>query len=96
LERTAVEPIRYRYHTANEDVRLVPDPAAPALWARFYDLETNLPVLANRSGLRVATFDQIEHERRTGYDWYGRWPAVFLETEFAAWRSRVPTAARGQ
>ncbi len=93
LERTATEPIRYRFHTATEDVRLVADPAAPPLWARFYDLETNLPVLADRSGDRVASFDQIEHERRTGYDWYGHWPAVLLETELPAWRARLVSPA---
>ena len=31
----------------------------------------------------------IARERRTGYDWYGDWPAKLLSTEVPAWRARM-------
>ncbi|MDQ7989170.1 MAG: pectate lyase [Candidatus Dactylopiibacterium sp.] len=83
------QPVKYDFHTATTDRRLVEDPAAPALWGRFYDLADNSVVLANRDGVRVKRYDEILHERRTGYDWYGTWPAKLLATEYPAWAKRV-------
>ncbi|MFN4025736.1 MAG: pectate lyase [Hyphomonas sp.] len=79
----------YTFHKADFDRRLVADAGAPPLWARFYDLEDNSVVLANRDGVRAASYDQIHPERRTGYSWYGTWPADLLETEYPRWHCRV-------
>jgi PelA/Pel-15E family pectate lyase len=89
IETFPAESVKYPYHTSTTDRRLVADPAAPSLWARFYDLADNSVVLANRDGKRVTTYDQIARERRTGYDWYGDWPARLLSAELPAWRARV-------
>lgn len=83
------EPVRYPYHTATFDRRLVADPGAPPLWARFYDLADNRVILANRDGTRVASYDQIHPERRSGYSWYGDWPAALL-ADHPAWKARHP------
>jgi PelA/Pel-15E family pectate lyase len=88
-ETFPAEPVKYQWHTSTTDRRTVPDPAAPPLWARFYDLETSRPFLANRSGQRVATLAEVERERRTGYDWYGTWPAALIERDYPAWRARL-------
>ncbi len=88
IETFPAEPVKYTYHTSTTDRRLVRDPAAPPLWARFYDLGDNTVVLANRDGKRVAAYDQIARERRTGYDWYGTWPAKLLAQDLPAWRAR--------
>ncbi len=88
LETVAADAVDFQYHISVEDRRLVADPTAPPLWARFYDLTTNAPVLANREGQQVAAYEQVGRERRTGYDWYGRWPASFLDEELPAWRKR--------
>ncbi|MBI1400241.1 pectate lyase [Hyphomonas sp.] len=79
----------YRYHNAKFDRQLVADPGARPLWARFYDIADNTPVLANRDGMRVERFDQIDPERRTGYSWYGNWASTLLDRDFPAWRCRV-------
>jgi PelA/Pel-15E family pectate lyase len=79
----------YRFHDADFDRRLVEDPGAPPLWARFYDLEDNSVVLANRDGIRVERYDQIDPERRTGYSWYGTWPAKLVQKEYPRWHCRV-------
>lgn len=82
-------PVRYQYHTATFDRRLVRDASATGLWARFYDLGDNSVVLANRDGVRVARYEDIHPERRSGYGWYGEWPRGLIEREYPAWRARV-------
>lgn len=76
----------YQYHASNKDRRLVRDPAASALWARFYDLKDNSVVLATRESKRVASYSEIPRERRTGYEWYGPWPQPLLELEYPKWK----------
>jgi PelA/Pel-15E family pectate lyase len=77
---------QYRYHASNKDRRLVRDPAASGLWARFYDLQDNSVVLATRESKRVASYAEIPRERRTGYEWYGHWPQPLLELEYPKWK----------
>ncbi|MFN3312529.1 MAG: pectate lyase [Hyphomonas sp.] len=83
------EPVEYNFHVTDFDRRLVEDPDAPPLWARFHDLADNSVVLANRDGVRVERYDQIHPERRTGYSWFGNSPASFLEKTYPAWQCRV-------
>ncbi len=68
---------------------VVKDPAAPPLWARFYDIETNRPFFCDRDGIPKRTLAEIGHERRNGYAWYGTWPQRLLEQEVPAWKRRI-------
>lgn len=52
------------------DRRLVDDPKAKPLWARFYELEDNTIFLCNRDGVKVYSLDKVWPERRVGYSWY--------------------------
>ena len=93
-------PIKYEYHTASTDRRLVQDANAPRMWARFYDIKDNSVVLANRDSVRVKQYSEITHERRTGYSWYGLWPEKLLSVEYPAWQARmkargVPVTTKG-
>ncbi len=83
------KPIQYEYHVATFDYRLVDDANAPPLWARFYDLKDNSIVLANRDSVRVKEYSEVHPERRSGYHWFGTWPAALLNEEYPAWRSRL-------
>lgn len=65
----------------------VPDPAAPAIWARFYDLETNRPFFCDRDGVKRWNYNEIGKERRNGYAWYGNWGESVLKT-YAKWPHR--------
>lgn len=67
---------------------LVPDPTAPPLWARFYELGTNRPLYMDRESAPKYDFAQIDVERRRGYDYHGTWPARLLERDYPAWRAR--------
>lgn len=81
--------VDYEFHNAETDRRLTNDPDASPLWARFYDLEDNTVVLANRDGIRVDRYDQIHPERRTGYSWYGTWAHNLLSRDVPKWQCRV-------
>lgn len=71
------------------------DPAAPPLWARFYEIPSGRPLFVGRDGVARASLAEIEHERRVGYAWYVDWPRPLIEQEFSAWAARhAPDAAR--
>lgn len=67
----------------------VPDPAAPPIWARFYELGTNRPIFIGRDGVTHYAMHEIELERRAGYAWYVDWPAPVLSRDFPAWKRRL-------
>jgi PelA/Pel-15E family pectate lyase len=81
-----------------EDRIVVEDPAAPPIWARFYELGTNIPIFSSRCEvpecdadpfyMRRYSLAEIDNERRVGYAWYGDWPGDVLGTEYPAWVER--------
>ena len=72
-----------------KDKRVVADPAAQPMWARFYEIGTNRPIFADRDGVAKHELSEIGYERRNGYAWLGTWPARLLEVEYPAWKKRV-------
>lgn len=67
---------------------LVADPAAPPLWARFYEVGTNRPLYGSRDGLIHYELSEIEAERRGGYAWHSSDPQKFLERDYPRWRKK--------
>lgn len=59
-----------RYQRGDGDSSVVPDPSAPPLWARFYDIETMRPIFAGRDAVIRDNLADIEKERRGGYAYY--------------------------
>ncbi|HUT57687.1 MAG TPA: pectate lyase [Phycisphaerae bacterium] len=80
------------------DREVVEDPAAPLLWARFYEIATNRPIFCDRDGVPKRRLADIGYERRNGYAWLGTWPQTLLEKEYPRWRARqaAPTAKPGR
>jgi PelA/Pel-15E family pectate lyase len=70
------------------DRRSASDPAAPLLWARFYELGTNKPLYLGRDKIFRYDFNEIERERRTGYNYLGDWPANLLARDYPRWRTK--------
>lgn len=66
--RSAIPGIRIDLQ--NGDRRVVSDPSATPLWARFYEISTNRPIFSGRDGVVKYDFSEIEAERRNGYSWY--------------------------
>ena len=52
------------------DKRIVFDPYASPMWARFYTLEDNRPFFCDRDGIMKFSIAEIGIERRNGYSWY--------------------------
>ncbi len=73
---------------------VVNDPAAPPMWARFYEIGTNRPIFCDRDGVARHQLSEIGYERRNGYNWLSDWPAKLLATEYPAWKARVGKAAQ--
>lgn len=94
LERVPAPTVRYPNHVSRDDLVVVEDPSAPPLWARFYDLKTNVPFMANRDGTKVYKLADVHRERRTNYSWYGGYATSFLQKEYPAWRQRWDGIAR--
>lgn len=69
------------------DRRVVADPGAPPLWARFYEIETGRPFFCGRDGVKKYALAEIESERRNHYAWYGEWGRT-VAGEYAQWRER--------
>jgi PelA/Pel-15E family pectate lyase len=73
-----------RVVSADGDRKVVDDPKAPPLWARFYEIDTNRPFFCGRDGVKKDRLADIEQERRTGYAWYGSWGRKVAD-RYAAW-----------
>jgi pectate lyase len=67
---------------------VVKDPAAPPLWARFYEIGTNRPIFCDRDGVAKHDLAEIGYERRNGYGWLGTWPADLLAKDYPAWKAK--------
>ncbi len=65
---------------------VVRDPRAPPVWARFYEIGTDRPIFCDRDGVKKYSLAGIGYERRTGYAWYGSWPAALVAREYPEWR----------
>jgi len=64
----------------------VKDPEGKPSWARFYEIGSNRPIFSGRDGRVKYNLSEIEEERRTGYAWYGDWPAKLFKEDYPAWK----------
>ena len=69
------------------DIRVVADPTAPPLWARFYDLEEGRPFFCDRDGQPKRDIQDIGYERRNGYSWYSNSPADLFK-RYETWKKK--------
>lgn len=68
---------------------LVADPAAPPLWSRFVELNTNLPIFGDRDGSIHYDVRNISPERRDGYAWFTTAPNKVLK-KYSQWAEKFP------
>ncbi len=80
--------------TPNKDLpkgiqrRVVKDPSAPPMWARFYEIGTNRPIFSDRDTIVVYDLMEIGDERRNGYQWLKYWPKNLIEKEYPEWKKK--------
>jgi PelA/Pel-15E family pectate lyase len=91
FQAVAIHGVRLEEFTGADgkrDKRVVADPKAGPLWARFYELGTNHPIFTGRDKVVRYVLSEIEHERRNGYSYYVTGPASLLSKEYPRWRMR--------
>lgn len=78
LDRHKLVGLRYRHVVVDgkKDTVLEEDSSAAPIWARYYDLNEELPFVCDRDGIPQRKLTDIGEERRNGYAWYGNNPAV--------------------
>jgi PelA/Pel-15E family pectate lyase len=79
---------RFTNADGQRDRRAVADLSAAPIWARFYELGTSRPIFVGRDKVVRYTFAEIERERRSGYSYYGDWPASLLTRDYPKWRAK--------
>ncbi|MBN1183474.1 MAG: pectate lyase [Bacteroidales bacterium] len=78
---------RYKNEAGEKEKSIVSDSLAPALWARFMELEDNTPFFCDRDGIKKSSLDQIGHERRISYKWYSDAPQEVLD-KYPVWKEK--------
>ena len=71
-----------------DDKRVIADPNAEPLWARFYEIGSNRPIFLDRDSVVCYSFSEIGQERRTGYAYYGGWGTRLLTDAYPRWREK--------
>ena len=79
---------RFTDTEGQDDKRIVADPDAGPLWARFYEIGSNRPIFLGRDSVVRYSFSEIEQERRTGYAYYGSWAARLLTDDYPRWTEK--------
>ncbi|MBW8844489.1 MAG: pectate lyase [Burkholderiales bacterium] len=67
--------------------RLIEQPGAGPLWARYYDATTLKPVFGDRDKSLHDDVNDLSLERRNGYAWWGNWPVKALAA-YDAWAAK--------
>jgi PelA/Pel-15E family pectate lyase len=81
----------HKYSRGPDGGHFDPQPGAPLLWARYYELGTERPIFGDRDQSIHDTLDEISRERRSGYTWYVTGPQAVLDA-YAAWKATAPKA----
>ena len=79
---------RFTDAEGQDDRRVVADPDAGPIWARFYEIGSNRPIFLDRDSVVRYSFSEIGQERRTGYAYYGGWAAKLLTDAYPQWREK--------
>jgi PelA/Pel-15E family pectate lyase len=59
-----------RWERAPQGPQLVPAPGAGPIWARYYQIGTDIPIFADRDKSIHDNINELSRERRYGYSWY--------------------------
>ncbi len=76
-----------RWRNLNTDKVVVHDPAAPPIWTRYYELETDRPLFCDRDSKFLYKLSDVSRERRSGYGWYTYEPQKVLD-RYPEWQKK--------
>lgn len=58
------------------------------IWARFYEIGTNVPMFSSRDSVVKYDMADISYERRNKYSWYGAYAKDLLATTYPEWQAK--------
>jgi PelA/Pel-15E family pectate lyase len=87
LKTIQAPPETSQYNTSTIDRIVVTDSLAPAIWTRFYELETERPLFSDRNSEILYTMAEVSRERRSGYGWYTYAPQEALN-KYPKWQKK--------
>jgi PelA/Pel-15E family pectate lyase len=87
LKKTAI--YGQSWQRTPEGRELVPAPGAGPVWARYYQLGTDIPIFADRDKSIHDKVNEISAERRNGYSWYSADSQRALD-RFEKWSAEFP------
>jgi PelA/Pel-15E family pectate lyase len=82
--------VRFPLRVSKIDRVVFKDANAPLIWARFYELETQRPLFADRRGVPLYSLAEVDRERRSGYTYYTYNPQKVID-EYPAWHKKWAT-----
>ena len=77
------------------DRKIIADPNAPPIWARYYEIGTNRPMFIEK-GIVKYKLSELSHNKRIGHLWIGgRWPDNLLKVDHPAWLEKHQAKDKG-
>lgn len=77
------------YGRTPEGRGLTADPGAGPIWARFYQIGTEIPIFGDRDKSIHDDLGDLSRERRNGYSWFGATPQLALD-RYQKWAQQHP------
>lgn len=74
--------------TGLRDRKLIVDKDGKPLWGRFNDIETGVPFFVGRDGKKMDHLEDIEIERRTGYNYIDSYAYDLLTKKYPKWEKK--------
>lgn len=87
IKSVEVKPVETSLRTVTSDRVVVDDQAAPPIWTRYNELETERPLFSDRNGKMLYSLAEVSLERRSGYSWYTYAPQSVLD-KYPAWQKK--------
>jgi PelA/Pel-15E family pectate lyase len=81
-----------RWGRSGGENRVVKDPSAKPIWARFYEIPSMKPIFIGRDGVIKYDVIRIEPERRNGYAWYVEAPRDLIVEDYPKWKQKISAA----
>jgi PelA/Pel-15E family pectate lyase len=87
VETVQAPPLQTPFRVSTTDRVVVQDSLAPAIWTRYYELETHRPLFCDRNSKFLYKLSDVSRERRSGYGWYTYAPQKVLDA-YDEWLSK--------
>lgn len=96
FQKSALYGIKFDWNSDKSDKVVTQTSDTAPIWARFYTLDTEVPMFSDRDGGVYYDVAQISQERRTGYAWYGNWGKNVINLELLTEQAAVKPEYQGE